>query len=145
MGLVAAYGLQGTPRSRMVRQTIRAWFDVLKVGGPELVKQVRVAWTKAASILTNKPCHSNVLGLMSNLILLLLKAKWTPVSSHAWKDPSGQLWTMAGTSVSPDNVAAEINRDLFIADFQRAAGHYNGKGIADGIHINATTRVLRHF
>ena len=52
---------------------------------------------------------------------------------------------MAGISVSPDNVAAEVNRDLFVDDFKRASGHYNGKGMDNGIHINATLSVLRNF
>ena len=31
LGLIAAFGMHGSPRSRLERETIRAWFDVLKV------------------------------------------------------------------------------------------------------------------
>ena len=51
---------------------------------------------------------------------------------------------MAGIKVSPANVPAEVNRAPFSVDFARASGHYNGKGMEEGIRINATTAFLRN-
>ena len=47
--------------------------------------------------------------------------------------------------MSPDIVAAAINRDLFLKELDRAQHHYNGKGIGAGIHIDATLAVLRNL
>ena len=52
---------------------------------------------------------------------------------------------MSGTKVSPDIVAAAINKDLFEIELQRAQWHYNGKGIGNGMHIKATVAVVRFF
>ena len=145
MGLIAAYGLQGTPRSRLVRETIKAWFDVIKLGGPKLIKQIRAAWPEALKFIQNNPKSENVVGLMTNLILILTKAKWTPSTYSAWRSPDGDTWSMTGSLVSPDIVASQVNKDLFISDFARAEGHYNGKGRACGIHADATLSVLRNF
>ena len=89
------------------------------------------------------PREPQVKGIMSNLILILIKAKWDPESLYQWRDPRGTRWTMAGVSTSPDVVANIINRDFLNIELHRADGHYNGSGLKNGLHINATLKILR--
>ena len=52
LALPTAYGILGTPRARIYRETMRAWFDILRNSTPELHNQIRVAWGKAKIFFT---------------------------------------------------------------------------------------------
>ena len=52
-------------------------------------------------------------------------------------DPDGSRWTVAGTLVSPDIIANQINRDFLSIELARANEHYLGEGLKYGIHYNA--------
>ncbi len=144
IALVTAFGLQGTPRSRLVRETISVWFDVLKQCDAEVTRDLGEAWFRAKTKCENNPKYP-VRGIMTNLICILLKAKWIPQAMDCWIDPQGASWTMTGVLVSPNIIATVINRDLFMGELKRAATHYNGKGIENGIHVNSTFAVLRNL
>ena len=45
--LPTAYGILGTPRARIYRETLRAWFDIIRNSSVEVHNQIRVAWGKA--------------------------------------------------------------------------------------------------
>ena len=145
LALVAAYGVQGTPRARIVRETIRAWFDLLRICDAKILSDLRVAWFKALHTLNEDNHEKHIHGIMTNLISLLLKAKWTPKNMLCWIAANGDTWVMSGTEVAPDVVAAAINKDLFSIELERAAQHYNGKGLGDGIHYDATVAVMRNL
>ena len=126
ISLIVAYGVQGTPRSRIVRESLRVWFDVLRNIKPSVLGDLRLAWAKARDLLIKEPKDIHVKGVMSNLILLLIKANWFPEQVHVWRDPRGTRWTLAGSLYSPDVVAAKINHDFLNIELQRADSHYCG-------------------
>jgi len=144
IALVTAYGLQGTPRSRLVRETINVWFDVLRQCSSKVLGDLRSAWAEVVNSNAGDLIHIPVRGILTNVISILTKAKWSPRTVNCWMDPRGNRWTMSGTHTAPSIVAGMVNQDLFKEELRRASLHYNGKGMAAGIHINATYMVLRN-
>ena len=58
-------------------------------------------------------------------------------------DPAGALYILDG-SVSPDIAAAAVINSQFMSDLQRAATHYDGRGMEDdGIDTSATFALVR--
>ena len=143
--LMVCYGIQGSPKARIVRETIQAWFKLLRLADSNTISKIKQAWPIAVEAVKQPNGIQNVKGIMSNLILFLIKAGWFPTNLFSWKDPREANWTMSGVTTSPDIVAAAVIKDLFDIDLKRGANHYNGKGIEKGIHYNATVRVLRNF
>ena len=143
IGLIVSYGIMGTPKARVARESITAWFQILKNLNSKEMGDLRKAWDKASIALTNDPKMKNVHGFMSNIIMILLRAKWIPTNMFKWKDPRGVCWTMSGVNHSPEIVAAAIIRDLLSLDLKVAEKHYNGKGMGAGKHYNATIRNIR--
>ena len=47
LALPTAYGILGTPRARIYRETLRAWFDIIRNPSVEVHNQIRVVWGKA--------------------------------------------------------------------------------------------------
>ena len=47
----------------------------------------------------NDPRDNNVKGLLSNLMLLLIRAKWSPDDMANWRDTEGSRWTLTGVRV----------------------------------------------
>jgi len=80
---------------------------------------------------------------MSNMIYILIKAKWKPVTFNCWIDPEGSTWATVNFRTPPDIVASAIIQSYLDIDLERAGNHYNGKGIQDGIDIENTLRLLR--
>ena len=125
VALVAAFGMQGTPRARLVRESITAWFELLRLCAPEALGRLKEAWSRAASnmqqtIKHSKHIHANVIGIMSNVIAILLKAGWAPTAVSVWRDELGSPWIMTGFKISPDVVSSAINRRLTNIDMARA-------------------------
>ena len=144
LALLVAYGKLGTPRARLVRESIRAWFDLLRCATHEEIKDIRVAWAKAKEALILSSLNVNsVHGIMSNIIYILLSAKWDPRTFNVWEDEQGATWAITDFQVAPDTVASAIAQAYLDLDFQRASEHHNGKGIKQGIDIPSTLRYLR--
>ena len=56
-------------------ETIGAWFNVLRDGGPEIIKHIRAAWGKSFEMLAEESRQIHVTGLMTNLISILVEAR----------------------------------------------------------------------
>jgi len=144
--LIVAYGVLGTPRARVTRETIRAWFELLRDLGPDEVNDVRDAWIRAKSHMLKHDFNvKGVRGIMSNVIYLLQKADWDPVAYNCWRDPQKALWIIRDYKTSPDIVAHAIARAYLDKDAKRASSHYNGKGIESGIDTEHTLRHVRNI
>jgi hypothetical protein len=110
--------------------------------------RLKIAWARSADHMQytcaqNSNVHPNIIGIMSNVITILIKAKWFPKALHVWQDEHGSSWVMSGAKLSPDVVANAINRSFTNLEMYRAASHYNGKGLSEGMHYNATMANLR--
>ena len=95
IGLLVAYGVLGTARARIIRETLRDWFGMLRLAEsqPNAIENIRSAWAKAKSVLRNNNNNiQSVHGIMSNLIHMLIQAKWNPVAYNMWVDPCGTQW-----------------------------------------------------
>ena len=110
-----------------------------------MVGELGAAWSKAYNILKHDNSEKHIRGVMSNLISMLLKAKWDPSTMNRWTGEDNIKWVMSGTKVSPDMVAAALNKQFFSIELARAAGHYLGKGLENGLHVNATLSWLRNI
>ena len=77
----------GTPRARLIRETIRAWFGIFKTLTQPEILDLRAAWAvaKAALISSDKPINQ-VKGILSNVICILIQAKWSPSAFNVWRD-----------------------------------------------------------
>ncbi len=143
VALAISYGILGTPKARIIRETIRAWVDVSRFS-TNIIDDIRVAWSVAVSNITKsaKP-RDLVKGIMSNLICILLAAGWHPSVYNCWRDDAGDVWTLTDFSVSPDIVASAVIKAVCARDLVRASTHYNGKGIQHGIDYHNTMACTR--
>ncbi len=169
ISLAISFGILGTPRARIVRETIRSWFDVLSQSKDQF-SDIRVAWSIAveelsvASTVVSQALAENEAflcknasfslrrcanvpakpkGIMSNLISILVAAGWQPTLFNCWTDESGDRWVLTDFSVSSDVVANAIIKAFFSKELVRAATHYNGKGIQDGIDFHNSMFIPR--
>ena len=144
MALIAAYGLLGTPRARVIRETIRNWFDALAFfQGAEDKQMLRSAWLEAKRVLLDAKAPFNFIkGLMSNIIYILISAGWQPISVDAWADPHGDLYVLSKTA-SPDIVASLIINYFFKKNLVKASTGFEGKGMEDGVDTDATLALVR--
>jgi hypothetical protein len=68
IALFVSLGFNGTPRARIVRETVREWLDFLKESSPQAILGIRVAWIKAREHLLDNNCNvSGVRGMMFNM------------------------------------------------------------------------------
>ena len=147
-GLISAYGLKGTPRARIIRETIREWFSLLKEVEPTELIDLRVAWGKAKDKVIAIG-DSQIRGIISNIIHILHKADWKPVAINMWIDNNNNKWvlnlspTSTSSASAPDVVASALIKAYADLDMLRAQNHYNGKGMGNGVHFNATLSLLR--
>jgi len=137
------YGILGAPRARIVRESIREYFLLVSSASPNLISDIRVAWPIARDGLKANPVIGDVRGLIPNIIKIFRRARWNPRQYNLWEDPHGGLWAITGRKVSPNIVAAAITRSYLDLDLIRAATHYNGKGIMNGVDYDSMLRVVR--
>ncbi len=139
VALMVSYGLLGTPKSRIIRETIKAWIDLLKLSDDSLIHDINLAWPIARKKLIVSNCPVNAIrGIMSNVQFILMGAGWYPSAFNCWRDEEGSQWTLTDFSISPDIVSSAICKAHFNRELIRAATHFDGKGIQDGIDYHNT-------
>ncbi len=144
IALAISYGILGTPRARIIRETVQAWIQLIKKASPDFILDVRVAWSRATNFLHSHPSPiTQVRGILSNMIYIILSCKWDPISFNVWKDEDGDIWALTGGTVSPNVVASALIKSHFRLNLRRASSHYNGLGMYDGIDYHATMAVIR--
>ena len=159
ISLCVAYGPRGHPRARIIKDTLANWFQLVRLKTDQKdIDDLRVAWArvKDGTIFEyNKRGHEEisrrisdasrkVIGIMSNVILLLISLGWNPIASNVWKDPQGELWVSgSGEKSKSDHVIiyAVIDSSNSI-QLQRASKHHHGIGIQYGIDWAITLRFL---
>ena len=104
---------------------------------------IKYAWIKAKQVITEHG-DSQVVGIMSNLISMLLKANWEPTAFNSWNH-NGLVWQLTGAKTPPDQVANAIIQSYASLELTRADSHYLGKGMKDGVHFRSTLSLLRSF
>lgn len=133
--LVVGYGVQGTPRARVVRERVRALFSLFRNSATQVVDDIRRAWPIAREHLLQNACRIHgVKGLLSDLFYI-----------NFWQDPGGDHWAIVDGTVSLDRVAAAITGSYLNHDFVGASTHYNGLGMQHGIDVDSTFRHLRNL
>jgi len=145
--LLSTYGVLGTPRARLIRETIRAWINLIKNIDEHLLIDVRAAWAKAKEALSSAVGSkaNGIKGILSNVIYILIQANWVPVAFNVWRDHEGSIWTLTNFKVSPDVVATAIYHAFLELDLLRAARHHNGEGIQFGVDLTNTFRYPRNI
>ena len=145
ISLCTAFGVLGTPRARIIRDTFREWFCIVRSFTD--VCQIRLlmdAWTSAISSLASTPASCRkVRGLLSNVICILLRAGWSPSAFNRWEDRDGDVWILNG-SISPDKCSSAVIKSMLSVELVRANEHCDGKGIANGVDFNATLSLVRN-
>ena len=139
--MFAAYGVLGSPRARIVRETIRSWLSIIHNIKPTRVKDLGDSWLAAKKQILGFG-DKYIVGIMSNILSMLNKAGWTPISFHTWLDHTGAAWSMTGHKAPPDQVANAIIKSFALSELERADSHYCGKGMKDGVHFGATLAYL---
>ena len=139
LSVLVAFGPQGTPRARLIRETIREWFLFVRSLSPGSVNALRCAWAKCATFLKGmyrlraSSITNHIRSLMSNVIVLLLKAQWDPTAFNVWKATDGSLWIMNDSNTSPEAVTTALIHAYLHLEYSRASCHYNGGGFQDGL------------
>ncbi|MDP6586066.1 MAG: hypothetical protein QF535_15560, partial [Anaerolineales bacterium] len=147
IALLAAYGTQGTPRARVVRETFRDWFSIIRQAQsePNLINDIRVAWAKAKQQLSIDNAVGNIRGIMSNVVYILNQAQWNPRTFDCWEDPLNNQWVIKDFKTAPDIVAAAVSRTFLDNELPRAAKHHDGQGLQEGVDTENTLRYLRRI
>ena len=144
--LAIAYGAQGIPRARIVRETMRAYFVIIRSVSSKKLADIGVAWSKAENSLIDKHLNvSAVHGFLSDVIYISFHVKWDPMLYNLWKDDTGNILQIVDWAVSPDIVIAEIAKPFFKQSLVKAAVHHNGKGIENGVDVTNTLRHVRNI
>lgn len=128
LDLLIAYGLQGAPRYRIVRECVRLLFQPLMFCDSKMMAELRVAWSEDYAHLSLDNNANLIRGIMTNIISLLFKAGWEPSNLNCWTDEDDAKWVVSGALVFPDVVAEAIDRLFFNIESGRAANHYFSKG-----------------
>jgi len=144
VALATAYAVLGPHRARIVRQTLRAWFSIVRTLSETQINDLRAAWSRARDALVDNDSMHQVYGLMSNVIFMLNQAQWAPRAYNVWQDHEGSTWAMTEHSFSPGIVAA-ITKAFLLLDCARFKNHPNGKGIKDGFDYHNTMSVYRNI
>jgi hypothetical protein len=142
--LAVAYGLLGSPVARIIRETVVAWFSILPQCTPQQIDDLRVAWSHAKNKMLFDHNVRHIHGIMSNLVYILIKAKWQPIAFNVWRDRNGSLWVIDGC-VSSNIVAAAIAKSMFEISLVRAAAHHDGWGVQNGVDSDCTFQVVRNL
>ena len=160
--LCVAYGPRGHPRARVIKDTLANWFQLVRIKtGQQDIDEIGVAWARVKDDILleyNKREHEEtskritdaarkVVGIMSNVILLLISLGWDPVAFNIWRHPQKDLWISGASEKSKsDNVVINAVVDSSnLIQLQRASKHYNGKGIQNGIDWATTLGYLNKF
>ncbi len=159
ISLCVAYGPRGHPRARIIKDTLTNWFQLVRIKTGQLdTDELRVAWARVKDDILleyNKKGHVEiskrindasvkVVGIMSNVILLLISLGWDPIAYNVWRDPQKDLWVSGASEKSKsDNVVIYAVVDSSnLLQLQRASRHYHGKGIQNGIDWATTLGYL---
>jgi hypothetical protein len=108
------------------------------------IDDLRVAWSRAKDKLLFDHNVRHIHGIMSNLVYILIKAKWQPIAFNVWRDRDGSLWII-NSFVSPNIVAAAIAKSMFQISLVRAAAHHDGLGVQNGVDLDCTFQVVRNL
>ena len=77
----------------------------------------------------NRSRIKGVQGTVSNLLQILIEAKWMCNAFNPWHDTDGCQWSMADWTVSQDIVTVAIAKSYFKRDLVGASLHYNVLGM----------------
>ena len=77
------------------------------------------------------------------MIYIIITCNWNPIAFNVWEDENGDLWALTGGTVSPNVVASALIKAHFNTDLRRAASHYDGLGMLEGIDFHATMALMR--
>ncbi len=95
IALMVSYGLLGTPKSRIIRETIKAWIELLKLSEDDLIHDISLAWPISRQKVMSSTCPVNAIrGIMSNIQFILIGAGWNPVAFNCWRDEEGSQWVL---------------------------------------------------
>ena len=73
---------------------------------------------------------------------------WNPVSFSQWIAPNGDTWsipTVSGFSFCLGHVVREMQDSASMILWAKAARHYNGKGLEQGIVFDFSMQLLKHY
>ena len=137
--LLLAYGLNGQPLARIIRECMREWVILVKSLDNKFNNEkdlFAVTWRTARNKLKSQPIPfliHHVHGFMSNIIYILRGAGWDPISMDLWADHNGQLVSIY--THNTDTLASLITYSYALSRFKSCYTHENGKGIEGGVEL----------
>ncbi len=143
---MVSYGRLGTPRSRIIRETIKSWIELLGMADNTFLKEIGIAWFQVKNRLLNLAApFKGIVGVMSNVIFTLMSAGWNPLAYNCWRDEHGDLWVISSNQKSPDIVSSAICKAVFNQELKRASHHYAGLGLQEGLEYDTTMSLIRNW
>ena len=143
--LCVYYGPMGHPTARIIRELIISWFKLLsKLDHGISILDITQAWIRAKMNLAQ--CNfsiKQVKGILSNVIYMLHRSGWDPISYNLWADPQGDIWTLHKDGCSPQGVAAMIIKSHNAKEALRASEYYGGRGMEHDIDWNISLSLNR--
>jgi len=140
-------GMDPLVKSRL--ELFDSWFDLWEEvvqGGQQ--GEVRENWrTMQVDLILRTPANQRwkgVAGPMAAVQVAVAEVGWKPAAPDRWIDKAGDVWVLEPGSCRHAFKNAMMN-DLSAQLWVRAAAHEDGKGMEDGVDIDATTQLLKSF
>ena len=132
--LIVNFGLLHNPYAKIVSETVSNWFGVLnKAFRRGKVPAVSKAWFKAYQDINEQRYPARQCkGIMSNMIVCLSEAGWSPKFFNNWFARNGDEYKL-NFSVSPKLISKLVIEDHFSQELVKAAEGYQAKGMQNGI------------
>jgi hypothetical protein len=109
-----------------VRESTTAWLDLIRTLEPQVVVQINKLWDQVVDTLQKDLRVHKVWGILSNIVYILLEARWNLLRFNLWEKPDGSQWQLTSQRVSPTLVATALAQSCFRQDRVRASAHHNG-------------------
>ena len=168
MTLACAYGPRNHPVARVIKELFGTWFQTmasLVTDFPEEYRLARQAWliikekvsskakaNKAKAVPLQQPIclsvyglESQVCGIMSNVIVMLISLGWNPAQIDIWESPSGLAFVLGSFLDNTSHMILDIIDSYNALQFPRVSQHFDGKGIEKGVDFGVTFSLLRAY
>ncbi len=116
-----------------------------KVSNKAKANKAKVVPLRQPICLSVHGLESQVCGIMSNVIVMLISLGWNPAHIYIWESPSGVAFVSGSFLDNTSHLLFDIIDSYNALQFPRVSQHFDGKGIEKGVDFEVTFSLLRAY